>query len=66
LIRPTDLSDLRIDLEQALSCLTPRQRQAVMLYAQGCTQGEIAELLGVTQGRVSQIFKELLIKNASS
>lgn len=63
--RPSDLSDLRIDLDAALSHLTPRQRQAVMLYANGCTQGEIAELLGVTQGRVSQIFKELLIKTPS-
>ena len=59
LIRPSDLYDLRIDLDQALSRLTPRERQAVTLYADGFTQLEIAERIGTHQSTISRILKKL-------
>ena len=62
MIRPTDLSDLRIDLEQALDRLTPRQRQAVELYAGGMSQEEVAEKMGVTQQFISKRFQCLVVK----
>lgn len=60
--RPTDESDLKLDLDQIIAALPPNQRRAVLLYGWGYTQQEIAEKTGVTQGRISQIFKEVLIK----
>lgn len=65
LIRPTDLSDLRIDLEKALDRLTPKQRQAVELYRDGFTQQEIADKLGIHKSTVSRIFLKIRNKIAS-
>lgn len=60
--RPTDLSDLRIDLDKALDRLTPRQRQAVELYRDGFTQEEIGKIMGVSHQVISKIFKNLVAK----
>ena len=40
---------LRLELEQALEGLPPRQREAVELIAQGNKEQEIADLMGISQ-----------------
>ncbi len=47
---------LRLDLEEALKKLTPRQRQAVDLLAAGHREQEIADLLGISQPVVHKLL----------
>lgn len=62
LIEPYDkgdygLIDLIIDMRSALelACLTPKQRKAVQLiYMQGYTQQEVADMQGITQPAVAK------------
>ena len=42
----------RLDLRAAMETLTAKQRKAVVLYAQGYTQEEIAERDGVGQSAI--------------
>ena len=60
--RPSDLSDLRIDLQEALLRLPPKQRQAAVLYSQGMTQVEIAEVMGVSHQAISRILARMVAK----
>ena len=46
---------LRLWSEDALQCLTHRQRQAVILYREGKTQAESAQIMGITQPRYHQL-----------
>jgi RNA polymerase sigma factor (sigma-70 family) len=46
-----------MDLAQALTALTPRQRRAVLLYAQGFTQCEIAQTIGVSQQAIGKTLE---------
>jgi RNA polymerase sigma factor (sigma-70 family) len=60
--RPTDESDLKLDLDQIIAALPPNQRRAVLLYGWGYTQQEIAEKTGVTQQAISKILKNVVVK----
>lgn len=64
MIRPTDLSDLRIDLEQALSRLTVKQRLVVTLHFSGMKQIDIGESMGVSQPAISQMLRRIRYKNS--
>ena len=52
-------AETKLELQEAITALTPTQRQAVLLYSQGYTQKEIGEVLGITQGAVSQILRRV-------
>ncbi len=64
--RPTDKLDDYMDLASALTALTPKQRRAVLLYAQGYTQCEIGEMMGVDQSNISRLLENVFfaMKNA--
>ena len=47
---------LRLDLEEALKKLTPRQRQVVDLLANGYTEREIADRLGISPPAVHHLL----------
>ena len=55
--RPTDKLDDYMDLASALTALTPKQRRAVLLYAQGFTQCEIGEMMGLAQSTISELLE---------
>jgi len=59
--RPTDKLDEYMDLESALAALTPKQRRAALLYAQGYTQAEIGEMMGVDQSNVCRLLENIFI-----
>ena len=63
--RPTDKLDDYMDLAQSLTALTQKQRRAVLLYAQGFTQCEIGQMMGVTQQAICQTLEKafLLMNN---
>ena len=42
----------KLDLDAALQVLTPKQKAAFLLYADGHTEREIAEQLGLSRGNV--------------
>ena len=42
----------KLDLEAALQALTPKQKAAFLLFADGHTEREIAEQLGLSRGNV--------------
>lgn len=48
-------ADLKLDFENALECLTERERFVMMALAAGVRCHEIGEDLGVSESRVSQI-----------
>lgn len=52
----------RVDLLAALEKLTPRQRQAVELFAQGYTQEEIGQALGIKQPSVLRLIRRAAAK----
>lgn len=54
-----DSVDDRIDMERAIRELSLREKQIVYLYACGHTQGEIAEMVGLCQQRISQILANI-------
>lgn len=56
--RPTEKLDEYMDLESALAALTPKQRRAALLYAQGYTQAEIGEMMGMTQRGVGKLLEK--------
>ena len=59
--RQTDKLDDYMDLAQALTALTPKQRRAALLYAQGFTQNEIGEMMGVDQSNISRLLENVFI-----
>jgi len=46
----------KLDLEAALQALTPRQKTAFLLHADGHTEAEIAKQLGISQPAVHQLL----------
>ena len=54
----------RMDVEQAISRLTPQQGRAVRLYMAGYTQAEIARKFGVSQQAISKMMKVVVVKCA--
>lgn len=54
----------RMDVEQAISRLTPQQRRAVRLYLAGYSQAEIARKFGVSQQAISKMMKVVVVKCA--
>ena len=57
MIRDAENSVLdKIDLDAALSSLTERQREVVLLYADGYTQREIGGMLEISHQSVSRIL----------
>lgn len=57
--------DIDLDLEQVLSQMTPRNRYVVERYLQGEKMQTIADELGVTESRISQIFGQEKVRLAS-
>ena len=56
---PADLAASRIDFAAFMASLSRRMRRIAELLAIGETTNRVAELLGVTAGRISQIRREL-------
>lgn len=54
----TETMDALLDVQQAMTQLTERQRQALTLWGQGFTQQEIGDRLGCCHQRVSQMIAE--------
>ena len=52
-------AEIRIDVDGFLDKLPHKKRQVAELCKEGLTQIEIANTLNITQGRVSQIIKEI-------
>ena len=49
--------------KEVIKCLSKEEKKAILLYyLQGRQMKEVASLLGFTEGRVSQIIKETLLK----
>ena len=63
--RPTDESDLKLDLDQIIAALPPNQRRAVLLYGWGYSQKEIADITGVSEAAICQLFKRIVKKMTS-
>jgi RNA polymerase sigma factor (sigma-70 family) len=51
--------ETRLDLQKAIDNLPLREKQIVYLFACGHTQGEIAEMVGCCQQRISQILANI-------
>ena len=49
-----DIAVARIMEQELRECLTPRQRQVLTLHLRGCTENEIAGVLGIVQSWVSR------------
>lgn len=61
--RGYDDAEIRADLTEAMSGLTEAERRVVVLrFADGKTQAEIAELLGVSQMQISRMLRRCLTK----
>jgi hypothetical protein len=56
---PSEVAALRLDLWDWLSRLTSMKRLVAWRLAMGDTTGEVAQRLGVSAGRISQIRREL-------
>lgn len=52
----------RLDAQAAMDGLCAREKRILYLYVSGHTQAQIAELMGLTQQRVSQILANICIK----
>jgi RNA polymerase sigma factor (sigma-70 family) len=48
----TEMVEALIDVKEAMSALTPKQRQVLDLWLQGHTQRDIGERLGIIQSSV--------------
>lgn len=55
-------ADEQLIVEDFLSRLPERQRQIVEMRLQGGTQKEIARVIGITQGHVSRILRQIGLK----
>ena len=49
----------RVEFEQLLKRLSPRDRRIEVLYAFGHTQEEIGAIVGLSQRRIGQILQEI-------
>lgn len=49
----------KIDIERVLESLNARDKRVIALYASGHTYDEIAELMGLTKGRICQVLSEI-------
>jgi RNA polymerase sigma factor (sigma-70 family) len=49
----------KIDFERLLTTLSERDRKIAVLYAFGHTQEEVADIVGYTQQRISQIIANI-------
>lgn len=56
---PADIAAIRMDFAAWLKSLTPRLRRIAKTLATGETTKDVARRFGVSQGRVSQIRREL-------
>ena len=50
--------DRKVEFEQLLKRLSPRDRRIEVLYAFGHTQEEIGAIVGLSQRRIGQILQE--------
>ena len=57
-----DQVDEMLDLDAAIAQLTERQREVALLVAQGYTQQEIGERLGITHQVVSEHWQIAVAK----
>jgi DNA-binding NarL/FixJ family response regulator len=58
---PADIATTRIDFRNWLNELTERQRSIANLLAVGETTRAVATKVGITDGRVSQVRRELMV-----
>ena len=58
--------DRKVEFEQLLKQLSPRDRRIEVLYAFGHTQEEIGAIVGLSQRRIGQILQETSKKHAES
>jgi RNA polymerase sigma factor (sigma-70 family) len=56
----------KVEFEQLLKQLSPRDRRIEVLYAFGHTQEEIGTIVGLSQRRIGQILQETSKKHAES
>lgn len=56
----------KVEFEQLLKQLSPRDRRIEVLYAFGHTQEEIGAIVGLSQRRIGQILQETSKKHAES
>ena len=49
----------KVEFEQLLKRLSPRDRRIEVLYAFGHTQEEIGAIVGLSQRRIGQILQEI-------
>lgn len=55
--------EVRLALEKAMECLTPRERLIIRLrFTEDMTQAEIGATIGITQMQVSRILKKVLTR----
>ena len=58
-LRPGALMELQERVEELLAPLTHRERAVAQLLAQGLKQREVAAILRITPGRVSQLIASI-------
>ncbi|MGI5184011.1 SigE family RNA polymerase sigma factor [Dactylosporangium sp. CA-152071] len=64
---PSERSDLRLVLREALRVLTPRQRAVIVLrYLDDMTEQQVADLLGCSTGTVASLTSRALSKLRSA
>ena len=56
----------KVEFEQLLKQLSPRDMRIEVLYAFGHTQEEIGTIVGLSQRRIGQILQETSKKHAES
>jgi len=56
----------KVEFEQLLKQLSPRDRRIEVLYAFGHTQEEIGAIVGLSQRRIGQILQETSKKHAET
>lgn len=55
--------ELKVKLKDAMSALTPKEQKVILLrYYEDCTHAEIAEVLSVSESRVSQLHAKAIVK----
>ena len=53
----------RLEIQQAVDGLCVREKRILYLYISGHTQEQIAEIMGLTQQRISQVLAKISKQN---
>lgn len=54
--------DTGTSIDELIEGLTRQQRDVCRMLSTGCTQGDIADMLGLSKGRVSQIVAQIALR----